>query len=69
MSTYFYDLPTTQKRRSKYILPSTRKVKVVSVPEAMAKSGLDSVVEGGSWVYPGKLSFCLNGAGFAYLCL
>ncbi|EKM75357.1 hypothetical protein AGABI1DRAFT_46617 [Agaricus bisporus var. burnettii JB137-S8] len=54
ISTYFYDLPTTQKRRNQYIVPSTSKVKVVSVPEVLTKSGLDGVLEGGSWMYPSK---------------
>ncbi|KAF9447216.1 glycosyltransferase family 24 protein [Macrolepiota fuliginosa MF-IS2] len=53
METYFYDLPTTSKRRNRYIVPSTPGgLKIVNVPEVMSSSELESVLGTGSWLYP-----------------
>uniref|UniRef100_A0A8H8CJL8 Glycosyltransferase family 24 protein n=1 Tax=Psilocybe cubensis TaxID=181762 RepID=A0A8H8CJL8_PSICU len=40
MSNYFYDLPTTSKRRNKYIYPAagSKSVHIVNLPEVFAKS-------------------------------
>ncbi|KAJ3505081.1 hypothetical protein NLJ89_g7601 [Agrocybe chaxingu] len=38
MSNYFYDLPTTNKRRNRYIYPSPGGLRIVNLPEVFAKS-------------------------------
>jgi len=55
MSTYFYDLPTTSKRRNRYIIPSAPGgLQIINVPEVLKSSGLESlgVGRGGAWIYP-----------------
>ncbi|KAF5357223.1 hypothetical protein D9756_006756 [Leucocoprinus leucothites] len=55
MSTYFYDLPTTSKRRNRYIVPATPGgLRIINVPEVLVSSGLESmgVSKGGAWIYP-----------------
>ncbi|KAL9710152.1 killer toxin resistant protein [Leucoagaricus gongylophorus] len=55
MSTYFYDLPTTSKRRNRYIIPSTSDgLQITNVPEVLKSSGLESLGagRGGAWIYP-----------------
>ncbi|KXN87330.1 UDP-glucose:glycoprotein glucosyltransferase [Leucoagaricus sp. SymC.cos] len=55
MATYFYDLPTTSKRRNRYIVPSTHGgLRIFNVPGVLASSGLGAVglVKSGAWIYP-----------------
>ena len=52
LSTYFYDLPTTAKRRNVYIHPSNKpgSLRIVGLPELVEGSGLSS--EPGAFMYP-----------------
>ncbi|KAE9396725.1 glycosyltransferase family 24 protein [Gymnopus androsaceus JB14] len=52
ISTYFYDLPTTRRRRSKYVLPSKDNLEIVSLPELLSESGFG--VTPASFVYPAE---------------
>jgi UDP-glucose:glycoprotein glucosyltransferase len=56
MSHYFYDLPTTLKRRNKYIYPSTGggdgRLRVLTLPEVYADTGLSEQLQ--DWIYPGS---------------
>jgi hypothetical protein len=51
MSRAFYDLPTTTKRRSKYLLPglTENKLKVFSIPKLM--TGTHARVAGKDFIY------------------
>ena len=55
MSTYFYDLPTTAKRRNVYIHPSTKpgSLRILSLPEIVEGNGLNGAT--GAFLYPRKL--------------
>lgn len=59
MATYFYDLPTTAKRRNEYIHPSTKagSLRIFGLPELIERNGLKS--SSGSFLYPGS---CLTQA-------
>ncbi|KAF8994665.1 UDP-glucose:glycoprotein glucosyltransferase-domain-containing protein, partial [Cyathus striatus] len=53
ISTFFYGLPTTSKRRNKYIFPVTQgqgALRIVSLPEVFERAGL--TVGEGAYVYP-----------------
>ncbi|KAI0628063.1 glycosyltransferase family 24 protein [Trametes polyzona] len=52
LSTYFYDLPTTSKRRNTYIHPSQKSgsLRIFSLPELIERNGLNSTA--GAFVYP-----------------
>ncbi|KAK0480614.1 UDP-glucose:glycoprotein glucosyltransferase-domain-containing protein [Armillaria novae-zelandiae] len=52
MSTYFYDLPTTQKTRNRFIIPSNAigSLRIYNLPELLARTGFD--VGPGAFVYP-----------------
>ncbi|EIW54691.1 glycosyltransferase family 24 protein [Trametes versicolor FP-101664 SS1] len=52
MSTYFYDLPTTAKRRNTYIHPTQKagSLRIYSLPELIERNGLNSTA--GVFVYP-----------------
>ncbi|TCD67335.1 hypothetical protein EIP91_000256 [Steccherinum ochraceum] len=52
MSTYFYDLPSSLKRRNKHIFPSkkTGSLKILSLPDLNARFGLP--LSEGAFVYP-----------------
>ncbi|TBU43432.1 glycosyltransferase family 24 protein [Dichomitus squalens] len=52
ISTYFYDLPTTAKRRNMYVHPSTAVggLRIFSLPELIESNGLES--KPGAFVYP-----------------
>ena len=54
ISTYFYDLPTTAKRRNAYIHPSAQvgSLRIVNLPELIEGNGLES--KPGAFVYPGE---------------
>ena len=54
VTTYFYDLPTTAKRRNAYIHPSTQvgSLRIVSLPELIEGNGQES--KPGAFVYPGE---------------
>lgn len=55
MSTYFYDLPTTAKRRNTYIHPAQKagSLRIYSLPELIERNGLNSTA--GAFVYPSEL--------------
>lgn len=55
MSTYFYDLPTTAKRRNTYIHPTQKagSLRIYSLPELIERNGLNSTA--GAFVYPSEL--------------
>ena len=56
MATYFYDLPTTAKRRNKYIYPASSapgSLKITNLPELLTKTRFR--LEAGSYLYPGKV--------------
>ena len=52
LSTYFYDLPTSSKRRNMYIHPSMKpgSLRILSLPEVIEGNGLKSTP--GAFVYP-----------------
>ncbi|KAF9027018.1 hypothetical protein BDZ89DRAFT_1102004 [Hymenopellis radicata] len=52
IATYFYDLPTTQKKRNRYIIPSSTigGLTIYSLPAVFATSGFDP--SPGAFVYP-----------------
>ncbi|CDO68442.1 Glycosyltransferase Family 24 protein [Trametes cinnabarina] len=52
ISTYFYDLPTTAKRRNTYIHPTQKagSLRIFSLPELIKKNGLNSTA--GAFIYP-----------------
>ncbi|KAJ3833052.1 UDP-glucose:glycoprotein glucosyltransferase-domain-containing protein [Lentinula raphanica] len=50
ISTYFFDLPTTAKRRNKFVVPSKDEFDVISLPELLPGSG--SVFAPSAFVYP-----------------
>ncbi|RPD60390.1 glycosyltransferase family 24 protein [Lentinus tigrinus ALCF2SS1-7] len=54
VSTYFYDLPTTAKRRNMYIHPSPKagSLRIFSLPDLIERNGLKS--SAGSFVYPAE---------------
>ncbi len=54
VSNYFYDLPTTAKRRNMYIHPSpgAGSLRIFSLPDLIERNGLKS--SPGSFLYPGK---------------
>lgn len=56
MADYFYDLPTTYKRRNKHIISSTNPadVDIVSIPSVFANTGFNT--KPGTYVYPGESS-------------
>jgi len=43
MSVYFYDLPTTAKRRNRYVYPSSKagSLKIFDMPEILEEVGID----------------------------
>ena len=53
MADYFYDLPSTYKRRNKHIITSTNPadVDIASVPTVFANTGF--ITTPGVYVYPG----------------
>ncbi|KAG7094908.1 hypothetical protein E1B28_005714 [Marasmius oreades] len=52
MSNFFNDLPTTSKRRNKYIVPpSADKLKLVNLPEVVERS--EWMIPKGGYIYPG----------------
>ncbi|KAG7448716.1 uncharacterized protein BT62DRAFT_965246 [Guyanagaster necrorhizus] len=52
VSTYFYDLPTTQKTRNRFIIPSNAigGVRIYNLPELFVRTGFDAGP--GAFVYP-----------------
>ncbi|OCH94043.1 glycosyltransferase family 24 protein [Obba rivulosa] len=52
ISTYFYDLPTTIKRRNQYVYPSSKSgsLRIVDMQEAIARASFPS--QHGSYIYP-----------------
>ena len=55
MATYFYDLPTTAKRRNAYVHPSSAKagdLRIFALPDLVEANGLGS--SPGAFVYPGE---------------
>jgi UDP-glucose:glycoprotein glucosyltransferase len=51
VSTYFYDLPTTYKRRNEFIFPTeTKPLQIVDLKESFR--GLDSLLEEDKFVHP-----------------
>ena len=55
LSTYFYDLPTTAKRRNAYVHPSSAKagdLRIFALPDLIEANGLGSGP--GAFVYPGE---------------
>ena len=55
MATYFYDLPTTAKRRNAYVHPSSAKagdLRIFALPDLVEANGLGSGP--GAFVYPGE---------------
>ncbi|KAK0452361.1 UDP-glucose:glycoprotein glucosyltransferase-domain-containing protein [Armillaria borealis] len=52
MSTYFYDLPSTQKTRNRFIIPSNAigSLRIYNLPELFARTGFD--VGPGAFLYP-----------------
>ncbi|KAI0676218.1 glycosyltransferase family 24 protein [Trametes maxima] len=57
LSTYFYDLPTTAKRRNMYIHASQKpgNVRIFSLPELIERNGLNSTP--GAFVYPAEVEY------------
>ena len=57
LSTYFYDLPTTSKRRNVYIHPLTKpgSLRILSLPEMIEASGMKSTPS--AFIYPRRLFF------------
>ena len=52
METYFYDLPTTSKRRNRYIFPSDpSSLNIVNLPELFGKTRMR--VSSSTYIYPG----------------
>ena len=53
MATYFYDLPTTAKRRNMYVHPSAKAgdLRIFGLPDLIEANGLKS--SPGAFVYPG----------------
>ncbi|KAI8974783.1 glycosyltransferase family 24 protein [Trametes punicea] len=54
VSTYFYDLPTTAKRRNTYIHPTQKaeSLRIFPLPDLIEKNGLNSTA--GAFVYPAE---------------
>jgi UDP-glucose:glycoprotein glucosyltransferase len=55
VSVYFYDLPTSAKRRNRYIFPTNKpgaSLRVVCLPEVFAQTGYEAI--SGSYVHAGK---------------
>ena len=57
LSTYFYDQPTTDKKRNRYIYPTaTGGLKIVNMVELFARTGFEAFVavegKGSAFVYP-----------------
>ncbi|KAJ4470665.1 glycosyltransferase family 24 protein [Lentinula edodes] len=50
ISSYFFDLPTTARRRNKYIVPSKDNLDIISLPELQKDSS--SIFAPSSFVYP-----------------
>ncbi|KAF5386468.1 hypothetical protein D9757_005906 [Collybiopsis confluens] len=50
VSTYFFDLPTTARRRNEYIVPSKESLDILSLPELLVGSGYNSNAP--SFIYP-----------------
>ena len=55
MSTFFYDLPSTLKRRNKYIYPAPgENIRVIPLPDLYLEANITETA--GSFVYPGESS-------------
>lgn len=56
MADYFYDLPSTYKRRNKHIVASTNPadVDIVALPTVFANTGF--ITKPGAYIYPGMRS-------------
>ncbi|KAF8155695.1 UDP-glucose:glycoprotein glucosyltransferase-domain-containing protein [Crassisporium funariophilum] len=53
MGTYFYDLPTTSKRRNRYIFPSNvAGLRIVNLHELFDKTGFRHSLSAASYIYP-----------------
>ena len=54
MSVYFYDLPSTAKRRNRHVYPSTQagNLKVFALPDLFDQVGIDRAAM--DYVYPSK---------------
>ncbi|KAJ3727354.1 UDP-glucose:glycoprotein glucosyltransferase-domain-containing protein [Lentinula guzmanii] len=50
ISNYFFDLPTTARRRNKYVVPSKDDLDIISLPELLPRSG--PLFAPSSFVYP-----------------
>ncbi|KAJ4473165.1 glycosyltransferase family 24 protein [Lentinula aciculospora] len=50
ISNYFFDLPTTARRRNKYVVPSKDNLDIISLPELSLISG--PIFSSSSFVYP-----------------
>ncbi|KAJ3987860.1 glycosyltransferase family 24 protein [Lentinula detonsa] len=50
ISNYFFDLPTTARRRNKYVVPTKDDLDIISLPELLPRSG--SLFAPSSFVYP-----------------
>ncbi|KAF9269441.1 hypothetical protein L218DRAFT_953049 [Marasmius fiardii PR-910] len=51
MSNFFNDLPTTAKRRNKYIVPPADKLRIINLPEVIERTRW--MVPNGGYIYPG----------------
>lgn len=54
MADYFYDLPSTYKRRNRHIVSSTNPadVDIISLPSVFRNTGF--ITKPGAYVYPGE---------------
>ncbi|KAF9077351.1 glycosyltransferase family 24 protein [Rhodocollybia butyracea] len=52
VSNYFFDLPTTARRRSRYVVPPKDGLDIVSLPELVSGSGFS--VSPASFIYPAE---------------
>ena len=50
LGTYFYDLPSTHLRRSRYIFPATGQLHISNLPELFGETGF--LPENDSYIYP-----------------
>lgn len=56
MSVFFYDLPTSAKRRNALIYPSNKlgDLQIVALPDLFSRTGFEA--KAGSYVVPGKIT-------------
>ncbi|KAH6906727.1 hypothetical protein BKA70DRAFT_1372357 [Coprinopsis sp. MPI-PUGE-AT-0042] len=62
LGNHFYDLPTTNKQRNRYIFPKTRiDLKMLNIPEVLDKAGL--TFDSKSYLYPTSVVFTVYVVG------